>query len=186
MCIYCTKYSRFLQYCDSSNSVYYVFNNNENSEGRFICIRTIIEPINGANLRRTPLQSMCTLNWNKMFHCSLELKWVLLHCFSNVYCCGRCLNVCSLSGQFKQKSVQKNHQGWKWGRCRYTPATKVQSKIFLFTIHSFIHTFYSFIHQWLYKPIVGPWLLLQFRNLFHTDCRTSWTSDEAVTTSLPA
>jgi hypothetical protein len=28
-------------------------------------------------------------------------------------------------------------------------------------IHTYIHT-----HQWLYSPFVGPWPLLQFRNLF--------------------
>jgi hypothetical protein len=33
---------------------------------------------------------------------------------------------------------------------------------------------HSFIHQWLYSPFIGLWPLLQFRNLFYMDGRTSW------------
>jgi hypothetical protein len=42
-----------------------------------------------------------------------------------------------------------------------------------------------FIHQWLYSPSVGPWPLLRFRNLFYTDGRTPWTSDQPVARPLP-
>jgi hypothetical protein len=30
------------------------------------------------------------------------------------------------------------------------------------------------------QPFVGPWLLLQFHNMFYTDGRTPWTSDQPV------
>jgi hypothetical protein len=30
-----------------------------------------------------------------------------------------------------------------------------------------------------------PWSLLQFRNLFYTDCRIPWTSDQPVARQLP-
>jgi hypothetical protein len=36
------------------------------------------------------------------------------------------------------------------------------------------------------QPFVGPWFLLQFRNLFYTDGRTPWTSDQPVARPLPA
>jgi hypothetical protein len=45
---------------------------------------------------------------------------------------------------------------------------------------------FIFIHQWFYSPLVGPWPLLQFRNLFYTDGRTPWTSDQPVAKPLPA
>jgi hypothetical protein len=35
------------------------------------------------------------------------------------------------------------------------------------------------------QPFIGPWPLLQFRNLFYTDCRTHWTSDQPVARPLP-
>jgi hypothetical protein len=35
------------------------------------------------------------------------------------------------------------------------------------------------------RPFVGPWPLLQFRNLFYTDGRTPWTSDQYFARSLP-
>jgi hypothetical protein len=35
------------------------------------------------------------------------------------------------------------------------------------------------------QPFVGPWPLLQFRNLFYTDDRTSWTGDQPVARPLP-
>jgi hypothetical protein len=44
---------------------------------------------------------------------------------------------------------------------------------------------HSFIQQWLYSPFVGPWPLLQFRNLFYTDVRTPWTSDQSAARPLP-
>jgi hypothetical protein len=46
----------------------------------------------------------------------------------------------------------------------------------LIAIFAFIHL----IHQWLFQPFVGPWPLLQFRNIFYTDGGTSWTSDQPV------
>jgi hypothetical protein len=35
------------------------------------------------------------------------------------------------------------------------------------------------------QPFVGAWSLLQFRNLFYTDGRTPWTSDQPVARPLP-
>jgi hypothetical protein len=35
------------------------------------------------------------------------------------------------------------------------------------------------------QPFVGPWPLLQFRNLFYTDGRTPWTGDQPVARPLP-
>jgi hypothetical protein len=35
------------------------------------------------------------------------------------------------------------------------------------------------------RPFVGPWPLLQLRNLFYTDGRTPWTSDQPVARPLP-
>jgi hypothetical protein len=35
------------------------------------------------------------------------------------------------------------------------------------------------------RPFVGPWPLLQFRNLFYTDDRVPWTSDQPVARLLP-
>jgi hypothetical protein len=44
----------------------------------------------------------------------------------------------------------------------------------------------SFIHSSMaLQSFVGPWHLLQFRNLFYTDGRTPWTSDQPVARSLP-
>jgi hypothetical protein len=34
------------------------------------------------------------------------------------------------------------------------------------------------------QPFVGPWPLLQLRNLFYTDGRTPWTEDQPVARSL--
>jgi hypothetical protein len=34
------------------------------------------------------------------------------------------------------------------------------------------------------QPFVGPWSLLQFRNLFYTDGRTPWTNDQLVARTL--
>jgi hypothetical protein len=36
------------------------------------------------------------------------------------------------------------------------------------------------------QPNVGPWPLLQFRNLFDTNGRTPWTIDHSVARPLPA
>jgi hypothetical protein len=47
------------------------------------------------------------------------------------------------------------------------------------TIRIFIHSSMAL------QPFVGPWLLLQFRNLFYTDGRTTWTSDQQVARPLP-
>jgi hypothetical protein len=35
------------------------------------------------------------------------------------------------------------------------------------------------------QPFVGPWPLLQFRNLFYTVGRTPWTEDQPVARPLP-
>jgi hypothetical protein len=35
------------------------------------------------------------------------------------------------------------------------------------------------------QPFVGPWPLLQFRNLLHIDGRAPWTSDQPVARPLP-
>jgi hypothetical protein len=48
----------------------------------------------------------------------------------------------------------------------------------------------SFIHSsnrssTALQPFVGTWPLLQFRNLFYTDGRTPWTSDQPVARPLP-
>jgi hypothetical protein len=44
----------------------------------------------------------------------------------------------------------------------------------------------SFIHSSMaLQSFVGPWSLLQFRNVFYTVCRTPWTSDQPVTRPLP-
>jgi hypothetical protein len=44
-----------------------------------------------------------------------------------------------------------------------------------------------FIHSsTVLQPSVGPWPLLQFRNLFYTDARTPWMSDQLVARPLPA
>jgi hypothetical protein len=51
--------------------------------------------------------------------------------------------------------------------CRFVP------------LHSFIHSSVSL------QPFVGPWRLLQFRNLFYTDGRTPWTGDQPVARPLP-
>jgi hypothetical protein len=44
----------------------------------------------------------------------------------------------------------------------------------------------SFIHQWLYNPFVGPWPPIQLHNLFFTDSKDPWTSDQPITRPLPA
>jgi hypothetical protein len=44
----------------------------------------------------------------------------------------------------------------------------------------------SFIHSSMVLQLfVGPWPLLQFRNLLHTDGRAPWTSDQPVARPLP-
>jgi hypothetical protein len=45
--------------------------------------------------------------------------------------------------------------------------------------HSFIHSSVAV------QPFVGPWPLIQFRNIFDTDGRTPWTSDQPVARPLP-
>jgi hypothetical protein len=42
-----------------------------------------------------------------------------------------------------------------------------------------------FFFQWLYSPFLGPGLIFQCLNLFYTDCRTPWTSDQPVARPLP-
>jgi hypothetical protein len=45
---------------------------------------------------------------------------------------------------------------------------------------------FSFIHSSMaLQSFVGPWSLLHFRNLFYTDGRTPWTSDQPVARPLP-
>jgi hypothetical protein len=44
----------------------------------------------------------------------------------------------------------------------------------------------TFIHSSVaLQPFVGPWPLLQFHNLFYTDGRTPWTSDQPLARPLP-
>jgi hypothetical protein len=45
---------------------------------------------------------------------------------------------------------------------------------------------FSFVHSSMAVQLfVEPWPLLQFRNLFYTDGRTPWTSDQPVARPLP-
>jgi hypothetical protein len=45
----------------------------------------------------------------------------------------------------------------------------------------------SFIHSSMaLQPFVGPWPLLQLHNLFYTDVRTPWMSDQPIARPLPA
>jgi hypothetical protein len=45
---------------------------------------------------------------------------------------------------------------------------------------------YLFIHLLMtLQPFVGPWPLLQFRNLFYTAGRTPWTGNQPVVRPLP-
>jgi hypothetical protein len=45
---------------------------------------------------------------------------------------------------------------------------------------------FFFIHSSIARqPFVGPWRLLQFRNLLYADGRTPWTSDQTDTRPLP-
>jgi hypothetical protein len=46
----------------------------------------------------------------------------------------------------------------------------------------FIHLFHSSMALQLF---VGPWPLFQFRNLFYTEGRSPWTSDQPVASPLP-
>jgi hypothetical protein len=48
-----------------------------------------------------------------------------------------------------------------------------------FILHSFIHSSMAL------QPFVGPWPLLQFRNLFYIDGRTPWKRDQPVAWTLP-
>jgi hypothetical protein len=50
-------------------------------------------------------------------------------------------------------------------------------------IYSFILLFYN--SSMVLQPFVGPWPLLQFRNLIYTVGRTPWTSDQPVARPLP-
>jgi hypothetical protein len=47
-------------------------------------------------------------------------------------------------------------------------------------VHSLIHS------SMVLQPFVGPWPLLHFRNLFYTDGRTRWTSDQPIARPRPA
>jgi hypothetical protein len=50
----------------------------------------------------------------------------------------------------------------------------------------FVRRSSSFIHSSVaLQPFVGPLPLLQFRNLFYTDGRAPWTSDQPVARPLP-
>jgi hypothetical protein len=44
---------------------------------------------------------------------------------------------------------------------------------------------HAFTRQWLYGPLLGHDLFLQFRNLFYADGRTPWTSDQPIARPLP-
>jgi hypothetical protein len=61
----------------------------------------------------------------------------------------------------------------------YTYWDELGPKWILYLI--FIHSFSSMALQ----PFVGPWPLLQFRNLFYIDGRTPSTSDQPVARPLP-
>jgi hypothetical protein len=53
-------------------------------------------------------------------------------------------------------------------------------------LHEGTSSLISCIHSSMaLQPFVGPWPLLQFRNLFYTDGRTRWTSDQPVARPLP-
>jgi hypothetical protein len=53
--------------------------------------------------------------------------------------------------------------------------------------HGSLIKFHSFINSSMaLQPFVGTWPLLQFRNLFYTDGRTPWTSDQPVARPLPS
>jgi hypothetical protein len=54
-----------------------------------------------------------------------------------------------------------------------------QSKISSSFIHSFIHSSMTL------QRFAGPWPLLQFRNLFYTEARTPYTSDQPIVRPLP-
>jgi hypothetical protein len=45
--------------------------------------------------------------------------------------------------------------------------------------------YYSVHSSMALQPSVRPWPLLQFRNLFYTDGRTPWTSDQSVARPQP-
>jgi hypothetical protein len=67
--------------------------------------------------------------------------------------------------------------------CRWWKVTLHQDNIQLLHLNPFIN---PFIHSSMaLHPFVGPWPLLQFRNLFHTDARTPWTRDQPVAMPLP-
>jgi hypothetical protein len=46
------------------------------------------------------------------------------------------------------------------------------------------NSFHS-IHQWLYSPLLGPGLFLEFVIFFYTKGMTPWTSDQPVARPLP-
>jgi hypothetical protein len=44
---------------------------------------------------------------------------------------------------------------------------------------------YMYIFSMALQPFVGPWPLLQFRNIFYTDGKTPWTSNQPIARPLP-
>jgi hypothetical protein len=56
----------------------------------------------------------------------------------------------------------------------------------LYWPYGLLSLFTHFIHSWMaLQPFVGPWHLLQFRNLIYTNGRTPWTRDQPVARPLP-
>jgi hypothetical protein len=72
-----------------------------------------------------------------------------------------------------------NYRG-KWCTSYPNSVRSARSKIILHLL--FIH---SFISSMALQLFVGPWPLLQFRNLFDTNGRTPWTSDQPIARPLP-
>jgi hypothetical protein len=78
----------------------------------------------------------------------------------------------------KSYLVNKNHKFFAW----FTASILLQILRPYFrsrTIHSI------FLSSMAVQSFVGPWPLLQFRNLFYTDRRIHWTSDQLVSRPLP-
>jgi hypothetical protein len=92
--------------------------------------------------------------------------------FLSVDVCGLFNGIC-----YKKNVPQKLKQ------CRNVLVNFSKYKFNLF-FHSFIH---SLIHSFIINcstALHGPWPLLQFRNLLHTDSRNPWRTDQPVARPL--
>jgi hypothetical protein len=106
--------------------------------------------------------------------------------------------------QQAERSAWRSLRLWRWRQYvrpkrRWTPAEQhgvTPKKAVLFGViavrtseRSFVvlrALICTFIHSsMILQPFVRPWPLLQFRNLFYTDGRTPWTSDQPVARPLP-